>query len=285
MAPPCALLLHHHRPLRLVAPRRNEPIHRPRNRPPILPQPLLRPATGQFLTRDPADAMTRSAYGYVGNDPLNASDPLGLCSWTSWSCDKQSVVNVAGGTLNTITLGHAKGVLNAAGDAVGKKNNADSVNWDSKGATGAHDAVGVGLGVAAMFTGVGALAEGASLAGLGYGVAQPDSQQPVSKIAGQLHPPTLDSTPTRTEAHTSARSDCPRTRHCSIRDERRHIGITNEDVSLDYPHRGGRGGHGSTEGRRRVRERPRRWPRRPRWRRARTARPRWRLGRRLVQRR
>lgn len=36
------------------------------------------PATGQFLTRDPLVALTRSAYGYVGGNPLNGSDPLGL---------------------------------------------------------------------------------------------------------------------------------------------------------------------------------------------------------------
>jgi hypothetical protein len=37
------------------------------------------PTTGQFLSRDPLNAMTRSPYGYVGNNPLNYTDPLGLC--------------------------------------------------------------------------------------------------------------------------------------------------------------------------------------------------------------
>jgi len=36
------------------------------------------PTTAQFLTRDPADATTRSAYGYVGDNPLNRTDPSGL---------------------------------------------------------------------------------------------------------------------------------------------------------------------------------------------------------------
>ncbi len=36
------------------------------------------PTTGQFLTRDPAVSMTRDAYGYAGNSPLNATDPSGL---------------------------------------------------------------------------------------------------------------------------------------------------------------------------------------------------------------
>jgi RHS repeat-associated protein len=36
------------------------------------------PTTSQFLTRDPALALTRDAYGYAGRDPLGASDPSGL---------------------------------------------------------------------------------------------------------------------------------------------------------------------------------------------------------------
>jgi len=36
------------------------------------------PATTQFLSRDPLDALTRSAYGYVRNNPLNGVDPSGL---------------------------------------------------------------------------------------------------------------------------------------------------------------------------------------------------------------
>jgi RHS repeat-associated protein len=36
------------------------------------------PATAQFLTRDPLDALTGSAYSYVDDNPLNGSDPGGL---------------------------------------------------------------------------------------------------------------------------------------------------------------------------------------------------------------
>ena len=36
------------------------------------------PFTGQFLTRDPIEVLTRSAYGHVNNNPLNAIDPSGL---------------------------------------------------------------------------------------------------------------------------------------------------------------------------------------------------------------
>ena len=38
------------------------------------------PATAEFLTRDPAVAITGSAYGYVADNPLNGDDPTGqLC--------------------------------------------------------------------------------------------------------------------------------------------------------------------------------------------------------------
>jgi RHS repeat-associated protein len=36
------------------------------------------PATGQFLTRDPIEVITRSPYGYAGTNPINFSDPSGL---------------------------------------------------------------------------------------------------------------------------------------------------------------------------------------------------------------
>ena len=45
------------------------------------------PATAQFLTRDPLEARTRSAYGYADGDPLDAADPTGLCSLFSWGGD------------------------------------------------------------------------------------------------------------------------------------------------------------------------------------------------------
>jgi RHS repeat-associated protein len=46
------------------------------------------PATGQFLTRDPLEAVTQQPYAYAHDDPLNAIDPSGLgCGWTSpWDC-------------------------------------------------------------------------------------------------------------------------------------------------------------------------------------------------------
>lgn len=51
------------------------------------------PSTAQFLTVDPLLALTDARYGYVGDNPLNAVDPLGQCP--SWLC----------GTISTIGSG------------------------------------------------------------------------------------------------------------------------------------------------------------------------------------
>jgi RHS repeat-associated protein len=39
------------------------------------------PATGQFLSRDALVSVTGDPYGYVAGNPLNATDPAGLCPW------------------------------------------------------------------------------------------------------------------------------------------------------------------------------------------------------------
>ena len=44
------------------------------------------PATAQFMTVDPRLALTGQAYGFSGNNPRNASDPTGLCSWYDAVC-------------------------------------------------------------------------------------------------------------------------------------------------------------------------------------------------------
>ena len=44
------------------------------------------PSTGQFLSVDPLVGITDQPYQYVGGDPLNFIDPLGLCSWYNLYC-------------------------------------------------------------------------------------------------------------------------------------------------------------------------------------------------------
>jgi RHS repeat-associated protein len=39
------------------------------------------PSTGQFLTRDPLESLTREPYAYAANNPISNTDPTGLLSW------------------------------------------------------------------------------------------------------------------------------------------------------------------------------------------------------------
>ncbi len=43
------------------------------------------PATAQFLSVDPAAALTRAPYNYATDNPLNHGDPTGLSSWNPFS--------------------------------------------------------------------------------------------------------------------------------------------------------------------------------------------------------
>jgi RHS repeat-associated protein len=58
------------------------------------------PSSGQFLSRDPMEPFTRSAYAYASSNPLNFTDPLGLRSrcpqplrkpsvWDDWDLDEK----------------------------------------------------------------------------------------------------------------------------------------------------------------------------------------------------
>lgn len=90
----------------------------------FLPPRFYDPTTGQFLSRDPANALTRSPYGYVNGNPLNLTDPSGMwsvdlpggwCVGNDDDCENpnnghptavsQPIVNAAGGALrvNPIT--------------------------------------------------------------------------------------------------------------------------------------------------------------------------------------
>ncbi len=57
------------------------------------------PTTGQFLSRDPIEPLTRSAYAYVGGNPLNLVDPRGLAPWdgvVDWVSDhRHEIIDVA----------------------------------------------------------------------------------------------------------------------------------------------------------------------------------------------
>lgn len=80
------------------------------------------PATGQFVSRDPLAALTGSAYGYTDGNPLNGTDPLGLCVFghvhgNSGPCRGTNVatdLKVAGVVLSVAALPFAGAALAGA---------------------------------------------------------------------------------------------------------------------------------------------------------------------------
>jgi RHS repeat-associated protein len=106
------------------------------------------PATGQFLTRDPIESITRSAYGYVGGNPLNATDPLGLFCVGSL-CTPKSVGDALGGAWDA-TGGR---VVSTAGDVVSA---VPDVAYDVQGWIGRNivrPTVGFGIGTLGLTIG------------------------------------------------------------------------------------------------------------------------------------
>ena len=70
------------------------------------------PATGSFLTRDPIEGQTQEPYGYVGGNPLNATDPLGLC-WGP-GCWAEDAWDATGGRAVTFVDEHRHTAVNLA---------------------------------------------------------------------------------------------------------------------------------------------------------------------------
>jgi hypothetical protein len=66
------------------------------------------PSTGQFLSIDPAVALTAAPYSYVGDDPLNGVDPSGLCSRWNPFCPIVTAANWVGREVNNHALAAAE---------------------------------------------------------------------------------------------------------------------------------------------------------------------------------
>lgn len=55
------------------------------------------PSTAQFLTRDPPDALTQQPYSYTEDNPINGTDPTGLCGgFLDLGCVGGAIVSVSG---------------------------------------------------------------------------------------------------------------------------------------------------------------------------------------------
>jgi RHS repeat-associated protein len=93
------------------------------------------PATGQFLTVDPVNALTRAPYDYAGDNPINYMDRTGLCSIVPGSSENcfsevpgaiasgveavaQNPVEAGGVILGGVSLASGVGEVVAGGTAV-----------------------------------------------------------------------------------------------------------------------------------------------------------------------
>jgi len=110
------------------------------------------PTTGQFLTRDPLEAITGAPYFYGSDNPLNELDPSGLDGILgtgigpnigpniNWGAAGMAVSNAAAGALNTLTFGLS---TKGAGAVFGF--NADCANFGTAGQIGGIAAIAASL--------------------------------------------------------------------------------------------------------------------------------------------
>jgi len=170
------------------------------------------PATGQFLSIDPDVAVTGQPYVYVGDNPVNGVDPLGLSWWnpTTWTPKTWKKVLIGTGValgavaaltgvgavldagvavgLESTSLGYtaiATGTVATGIDAVGCLSKSSSS--DERTSSCSSAVVGLlsgGLGAAALVGGPLAAYAVASAAGLTGAAALLDALQ----LAGLLHP-------------------------------------------------------------------------------------------------
>ena len=153
------------------------------------------PTAGQLLSRDPIASLTQAAYSYASSNPVNDTDPTGLCSvnpFSSKSClnsaasavgnaasNVRSFVYRNAGTLSTVASGLATvayatcAVTAGVGCGVGVALSATStvlagVNTYRAciGGQGNCAAAAIGLGISAVATGAGALAQRAAAGAL-----------------------------------------------------------------------------------------------------------------------
>ncbi len=70
------------------------------------------PGTGQFISRDPMVTTTRQPYAYVADNPLNATDPMGLCAWNDFGCFAGNLAALPGAILHDAGQGQDNFIKN-----------------------------------------------------------------------------------------------------------------------------------------------------------------------------
>jgi RHS repeat-associated protein len=72
------------------------------------------PSTAQFLTQDPLQALTGEPYAYASDNPLNETDPTGESGLDDKSCDYDPSGPDCGGNISLTAVGVGLGVVSLA---------------------------------------------------------------------------------------------------------------------------------------------------------------------------
>lgn len=124
------------------------------------------PTTSQFISVDPAVNLTHSPYAYAGNDPVNATDPSGLCLnsrgiETHIPCTPQQLAAIQNAAKEADAAGPAQGCSNIFSCVISDPGSVVASFNANRGQIATN--VGIVVGVAAAATGAGALIDGSVL--------------------------------------------------------------------------------------------------------------------------
>ncbi len=123
-------------------------------------------STGEFMSLDPKVATTLEPYQYVGNDPLNGSDPSGLSSCNSKCQEEKKAAADAAEAKKALTKASAAAAVAAAAESSYNPNaEQDTVNAEIAGDQAAADVVQTAQAASAAGEGLSINASNLSLSG------------------------------------------------------------------------------------------------------------------------